>query len=286
MDFCFKKLVDELISEKEEKSLLVKKVETVKEKVTEGYLPLDVIADPRIFNLELRYLFPKVWHFMAHESEIPNNGDYVRRYIGPDHSFVIARGEDGKIRCFYNLCTHKGRGFCASEAGNAAYFRCPYHFWTFRNDGELIAVSLEKEAYGNTLHKDKYRLIEIKVDTYNGFVFCNMDWNSKSLKHYLGEFSWYTDIVTKRDLEFYRPQRWVANFNWKLGAENFASDAYHTAYTHKSAADIGLASMGPMGRTVSQKGYHFTFAGGHGGGYGSSFKSLLTLKGSLLPESN
>ena len=255
-----------MLTKKLENEKNIRKISMVKDKVEQGFLPISIIADPAIYQLELEYLFPNIWHFLGHQSEIPNEGDYVRRYIGPDHSFVLTRDENGNIRAFFNLCTHKGRGFCASEAGNAAYYRCPYHFWTFKNDGELVSVSLEKEAYNGKLDKKKYGLIEIKVESYNGFIFGNMNHQSESLKNYIGEFSWYTDLVTKRELEFYRPQRWVANFNWKLGPENFASDAYHTAFTHKSASDMGLASMGPFGRKVSQKGYQFSSKKGHGGG--------------------
>ena len=36
------------------------------------------------------------------------------------------------------------------------------------------------------------------------------------------------------------PLRWSVPFNWKLGAENFAGDSYHTPHTHASVVDIGL----------------------------------------------
>ncbi len=36
------------------------------------------------------------------------------------------------------------------------------------------------------------------------------------------------------------PQRWRIKANWKIGAENFAGDSYHTPHTHASVVDIGL----------------------------------------------
>ena len=34
------------------------------------------------FRREMDDIFHKVWVYLAHDSEIPNNGDYVRRQIG------------------------------------------------------------------------------------------------------------------------------------------------------------------------------------------------------------
>ena len=41
-------------------------------------------------------------------------------------------------------------------------------------------------------------------------------------------------------LELRGPQRWRIKANWKIGAENFAGDMYHTPHTHASIVDIGL----------------------------------------------
>ncbi|BBL47294.1 MULTISPECIES: aromatic ring-hydroxylating oxygenase subunit alpha [Sulfolobaceae] len=253
-----------MLSEIEKK--LLEKISEVPDLIKEkGLFPLSLIADPDVFNLELKFLFPRVWNFLAHESEIPSKGDYVKRYIGPYTSIIMVRGEDDKVRAFLDLCRHKGRGICRAEKGNAVFFRCPYHFWTYSNMGELISVSLEEEGYGKSLDKSRYGLVEIKTEIYNGFIFGSIE-PEESLRDYLGEFSWYTDIITKRDLEVYTPQRWIGNFNWKLGAENFAHDSYHTAYTHKSAVDLGLPLMGPKGKVVSQRGIQFVSSKGHSGG--------------------
>ena len=261
------------------------KVRKVIDDLKDGEFPMSLLADPEVFELELKTIFARAWHFLAHESEIPSAGDYVSRYIGPYYSIVVARGEDGNVRAFLNLCTHKGRGFCRTESGNAAYFRCPFHFWTFSNTGELIGVALEKDGYNGELDKSQYGLVTVRVESYNGFIFGTLDKNAETLKDYLGEFSWYFDLATKRSggLEFYTPQRWIANFNWKLGAENFSTDAYHTAYTHKSAADLGLPSMGPFGRKVSQKGYHFASQKGHGGGMRGALTNEKEKASVILP---
>ena len=41
-------------------------------------------------------------------------------------------------------------------------------------------------------------------------------------------------------MELRGPQRWRVKANWKIGAENFAGDSYHTPHTHASVVEIGL----------------------------------------------
>ncbi|MEO1895464.1 MAG: hypothetical protein ABGX32_04255, partial [Methylococcales bacterium] len=47
--------------------------------INKGELPLGVFNSPELFELEKEHLFAKSWNFLAHESEIPNAGDYVQR---------------------------------------------------------------------------------------------------------------------------------------------------------------------------------------------------------------
>ncbi|HEX5254332.1 MAG TPA: RHO alpha subunit C-terminal catalytic domain-containing protein, partial [Mycobacterium sp.] len=79
--------------------------------------------------------------------------------------------------------------------------------------------------------------------SYNGMIFINMDPAAEPLEQFLGDFAYYLDFYTKQSshgLEVRGPQRWRINANWKIGAENFAGDMYHTPQTHRSVVEIGL----------------------------------------------
>ena len=106
--------------------------------VRRGMIPAHVYADPEIFALERDRLFARAWTFLAHESEIPQPGDYVVRRVLAD-SFIVARDESGVVRVMFNMCLHRGMQVCRAEMGNASHFRCPYHAWTYRNDGRWPA---------------------------------------------------------------------------------------------------------------------------------------------------
>src|SRR3954447_5387400 len=110
-------------------------------------IPAHVYGDPDIFALERDRLFARSWVYLAHESEIPDPGDYVVRRVLND-SFIVVRGEAGTVRVMFNMCLHRGMQVCRAEMGNASHFRCPYHAWTYRNDGRLVGLPFHEDAYG------------------------------------------------------------------------------------------------------------------------------------------
>src|ERR1700690_2219858 len=98
----------------------------------------DVYTSPEVYELELKRIFREGWAFVAHESEVPERGDYLTRMLGGE-PVIVVRGKDGGVRVLANRCTHRGNRLCNAEQGNSSSFRCPYHGWTFANDGHLVA---------------------------------------------------------------------------------------------------------------------------------------------------
>jgi phenylpropionate dioxygenase-like ring-hydroxylating dioxygenase large terminal subunit len=103
------------------------------------------------------------------------------------------------------------------------------------------------------------------LDSHRGFVFATLSDDAQSLDEYLGDFKWYMDLALspfENGMEvIHGPQRHVFNSNWKIGAENFIPDVYHSAVTHKTAIEtrgIDLEKVSPLKRTG-----HKVIAGGH-----------------------
>ena len=70
-------------------------------------LPLGRYTDPFFQELEHEYLFKRVWLYAAHDSELPEPGDYkLCDIVGAP--ILVARGDDGVVRAFYNACRHRG----------------------------------------------------------------------------------------------------------------------------------------------------------------------------------
>ena len=99
-------------------------VSDLSENIRRGMIPAHIYNDKELFALEKERLFSRAWIFVAHESEIPQDGDYVVRRVLED-SFIIARDSGGQIRAMFNMCLHRGMQVCRAELGNASNFRCP-----------------------------------------------------------------------------------------------------------------------------------------------------------------
>ena len=213
------------------------------DEVRQGWIPTSIYSDPAVFQEESRRLFTRTWHFMAHDSEMPNNGDYVVRNLLKD-SFIVARGDDAKVRVFLNLCRHRGGQVCRNESGNTRRFMCPYHAWNYKNDGSLVGVPYHEEAYGGEAvlsRKDHGLLPPPRTETFNGLIFINLDPDALPLEEYLGDYAAYLAFYfppAPRAVEVRGPQRWRFKANWKIGAENFA---YYRATNTSDHAITGSA---------------------------------------------
>lgn len=229
---------------------------------------LRVHHDQEIFDLEMEKIFSKSWLPVAHESEIPNPGDYVRRFAGQD-SCLVVRDDDGGISILLNACSHRGMSLCRDEKGTKSNFKCPYHGWAFSKKGNFIGAPFEKQMYGTELRDagDRLSLTRAQSATLGGMIFANWDLEAEPFDTYLGEFGWYLRAAlerTDRGLEVIGPpQRHIMRANWKLLAEQLA-DGYHTRALHQSASEMGVlghvvhepASWGLLGINVSTEGGH------------------------------
>ena len=103
----------------------------------------DTYIDAEIFDLEMKHLFSNTWVFVGHDSQTPKKGDYITTQIGTQ-PVIMVRHKDDDIKVLYNRCPHKGTKIAIDRAGNTGkFFRCPYHAWSFKTDGCLLAIPLK-----------------------------------------------------------------------------------------------------------------------------------------------
>lgn len=232
----------------------------------EGRIPTFIFSDPEVYQLELERIFQRTWLFVAHQSEIPHRGDYVTRGMG-EQSVIVSHGEDDRMRVFLNYCRHRGMELCRAELGNSSHFRCSYHGFTYSYKGALTGVPFEREAYAEGLAHASLSLVQARCELYQDMIFATWDETAPALHDYLGGMAWYLDLLVGRaEMEVMGPpQRWRVPSSWKMPAENFASDAYHTAHTHASIVKLDLVPNTNFG----QSGYHISAGNGHGLGLGT-----------------
>src|SRR5699024_4350521 len=98
-----------------------------------------------LFELEMKHIFEGNWVYLAHESQIPEVGDYFTTDIGRQ-PVMITRGKDGELNCLINACSHRGAMLCRRKTDNRTTLTCPFHGWTFSNSGELLKVKDPRDA--------------------------------------------------------------------------------------------------------------------------------------------
>ena len=202
-------------------------------------LPVEVFNDEQLFHEESRKLFTRAWVFLGHETEIPKSADFMLRKVGLDQ-VIVTRSGDGAINVLLNHCRHRGTEVCHVDAGNSSHFRCPYHGWIYKNNGDFVGAPDMGEAYGGRLDAKEWGLLRApKVDTIHGLIFCSLDADAPSLRAYLGNAASMMDAIFGLHPDGMKvlgaPERILVKTDWKIGAENFGGDAYHVGTTHYSA---------------------------------------------------
>lgn len=232
-----------------------------------GWVNRRVFVDDDIHAMELERVFAQSWLFVGHESEVAKPGDYVTRTMGDD-PVILSHSSDGQLRVFLNACPHRGALVCRADAGNSPSFICPYHGWTFRNDGHLHSLADKPEAYKNKVNFDDYNLVQARVGVYAGLIFATFNEAAPDLETHLGNARWYIDMFFNRTPNgaevLGAPVKWVANMNWKYGAINFAADGPHALAAHgpisRMAIDMPMEAL----VEIAKNGPAVRIGNGHG----------------------
>ena len=190
-------------------------------------LPNWCYTSEEFFRLEVENIFMKAWNYVGHESQLPNAGDYFTRDIA-GAPFIVARGDDGEIRCFHNACRHRGAPVTTGE-GNAKHFTCPYHSWTYATDGCLFATPLIEESAD--LKYADLGLRAIRMERWHGFLFITFDDAAMPLLDWLGDLPENCAPYGPENMVCTRRVTWEVQANWKLHFENF-NDSLHIPFVH------------------------------------------------------
>jgi phenylpropionate dioxygenase-like ring-hydroxylating dioxygenase large terminal subunit len=194
------------------------------------YVPKDAYLTREFLEAEKRRLWPRVWQVACREEEIPNVGNYVTFDIG-DESLIVVRSATDRIKCFFNVCLHRGRRLTESS-GTTQRFHCQYHGWQWHLDGTCARVLDHADWDGcPSMKAEDLSLVEARVDTWGGFVFINMNPDAEPLAQYLDPVPSYIDPfeIEKMRYRWYKSVRLPCN--WKVALEAF-NEGYHVAATH------------------------------------------------------
>jgi phenylpropionate dioxygenase-like ring-hydroxylating dioxygenase large terminal subunit len=175
-------------------------------------------------------LWAKVWNWAGRAEDIPHAGDFFTFRVGRE-SIVVVRGEDDRIRAFFNVCPHRGNRLLGDGMGSLpSAITCPFHNWRFNFDGSNEYVTDRETFRSEALCRD-LALSAVRCEIWEGFVFVNMDADAPPLLDQLGPLPEHAVPYRLKDMRIMRRVRSVWDANWKVGFDGFA-EAYHVHCIH------------------------------------------------------
>lgn len=193
--------------------------------------PLAVYSDPDIAVAEREKIFEHYPMMALHSSQLPESGSYVTVKLNRSEA-LVTRGKDGQVRAFLNMCRHRGATLVAEAEGKQGRFSCPYHGWTYTNEGELIGLTF-KQTLGLTLPCRERNLIALPCEERHGFIWIveNPE-GSIDVAAHLGPVM--DGVLANYGLDrqyFYREAFFEFDQNWKIMVDGL-TDGYHVQWVH------------------------------------------------------
>lgn len=211
-----------------------------------------IYSDVAIFKDEQEKIFAKTWVIACHESEVPEKYDF-RTYTHPaGKNLIISRGEDLKIRAFYNVCPHRGNTVLYGPSGNGKHMVCIFHAFAFDTKGNCVDIPRQTAGYQDRVCKADMGLREVRTETaFGGMVYVNLDDGAGSVADFIGEA--LTDMsvaLSSEPLEVFSYHKADVHTNYKLWHDT-NSEFYHD-YMHYHNRQTSMMQPGYFERKYTQ----------------------------------
>ncbi|MEW6729962.1 MAG: SRPBCC family protein [Acidobacteriota bacterium] len=200
---------------------------------TSSAQPVEYYYSNKRLEKEQQVLFRQYPVIVAHASELKKPGDFVS-HDETGIPIVVIHGEDGRLKAFINVCRHRGTRLVPEKRGGGKKaFVCPYHGWTYDQEGKLIHIT-DRIGFPD-LNCDQMGLVSVAVESRYGFVWVKpVPGSSIDIATYLGAIGGEIEAFAGADNIVYKPTVIRRTLNWKLVVDIFL-EAYHVKYVHRNS---------------------------------------------------
>ncbi|HXY15993.1 MAG TPA: aromatic ring-hydroxylating dioxygenase subunit alpha [Terriglobales bacterium] len=198
-------------------------------------IPASWYVDTRIAELERMTVFSKTWQMVDRTDQVEKPGQFVAANVAGE-PIVVVRGNDGVLRGFYNVCRHHAAAVVTEPCGQASLLHCPYHGWNYGLDGSLKGMPEFDGVKG--FDRQQNGLVPIKTDSWEKFVFVNLDPKSASLSEFLGGIVKRVAPLGVTKLHYFDTRVYDIACNWKVFVDNYLDGGYHVPHLHKGLSSV------------------------------------------------
>jgi len=205
--------------------------------------PVDAFVSREYAKDEKELLWPKVWQMAGRLEDITEIGSFLT-YNVADDSIIVLRTDEDTLKAFHNVCPHRGRQLINtpddvnSVTGRKKNFVCGFHGWTFDLEGNNTYILDKADWKGALENSDRTCLSEVKVDTWGGWIYINMDPDCEPLLDFLGEVDRILSPFQFEKMRYKWRQWAIYPCNWKTAIEAFM-EPYHVSGTHSQLLKYG-----------------------------------------------
>ena len=200
-------------------------------------IPAARYTDAGFHELDMAAL-RRSWLYGIHGDELPAAGS-VRRWERLGQSLIFVRGSDHVVRCFHNVCRHRGSALVHDDGGEKRKLTCPIHGWSYELDGRLSGVRERRDFDPTDL--DGRNLIEVRCEAIGQLYFINLDANAMPLREDLGAIAEAWDQYAPQDSRLVRRVLLRVKANYKL-VQEANMEVYHVNTVHPAIVNSLLDS--------------------------------------------
>ena len=199
-------------------------------------LPNEAYRSAGFAAFERDQVLARTWTAVGVGRQVPEPGDACPVSL-QGLPLVLVRGQDGQVRVFHNVCSHRGMVLVEAPKSCGRLIRCPYHAWSYDLQGGLQATP---KIGGGERHscpgfdKAKHGLKEVRSTLWCDTVFVDLSGRAAPFETFVAPlaerwrgFDW--SLLRHGGAESHFELTLACN--WKLAVENFC-EAYHLPWIH------------------------------------------------------
>lgn len=197
---------------------------------------------PEHLAAETKALFRERPLLMGLSCDWPKPGDWRTDDLA-GVPMLIARGGDGVLRAFLNVCRHRGAKV-AQGTGSGGVFSCPYHAWTYGLDGRLRGIPDERAFEGARANRPG--LVALPLAEQDGLVWvlptpAKDGSGALNISPWLGGLGPELASYKAGGYHLYAKRLVPETMNWKILVDTF-HESYHIGFLHKDSLTSILLS--------------------------------------------